>query len=91
MCEGCYGLVGVVHALNNARAIEIVDYYLLAATALALEDKLGHTGLVGLYLHAFVYITIGMAGNSDGLFPVLHHRMYGWYRYGSTEHGAVEY
>ena len=75
MSERTDTLVGVVHALDNAGTLEVVNLYFLVLAALSVEDKLGNTWLVGTNLHTLVDIAVSMTGYGDRLLPVLHYRM----------------
>ena len=79
-----------MHTLNNACALEVVDYHFLVLAAFAVEYQLCNAGLVGSQLNAFVDIPVCMACNGDGLFPVLHSRAYAGDGYRRAEHCAVK-
>ena len=87
--KGANRLVGVMHALDNARCVEVMDHHFLVLAALAVEDELGHTGLIGPQFHTLVHIAVSMARNGYRFFPVFHHRVDGRNGYRSPENGAV--
>ena len=60
MRERADGLVGVVHALNDTGAFEVVYLYLLMLAALSVEDELCRSRLVGAELHTLVDVAVGM-------------------------------
>ena len=82
-------LVGIVHTLNNASAIEVMDFNLLLLATLTLEHEFSYSRFIGTNLHALVYISISMTGDSDRLLPVLHTWVNARNGDRSTEHGTV--
>ena len=84
------GLVQVVHTLEDALALELVDHHFLVLAANAVKDELGNTGFVGTQLNTLVNVAIGMTSDGDGLFPVLHHGLDARDGDGSAEYGTVE-
>ena len=89
MSEATDTLIGIVHALDNASTIEVMDFNFLFLAALALKHELGSSWLVGTKLHALIYIAIGMTGDGDRLLPVLHTWVNTWDGDRSTEHGTI--
>ena len=89
MSEATDALVGIVHALDNTSAIEVVDFNLLLLATLALEDKLGNAWLISTKFHTLIYIAVGMTSNGDWLLPVFHTRVNAWDGDRSTEHRTV--
>ena len=83
-------LVGVVHSLKHASALECVHYNLLVLAAFAVEYELGNARLVSANLNALVYVAVCMTCNGDRLLPVAYCRMDARDSDRSTEYGTVE-
>jgi len=88
--EGTDRLIDVVHALDDARAVELVDNNLFLLAALALEDELGNASLFAAHLYAFIDVAIGVTGDGDGLLPRANLRLDARQLDRSAEHRTIE-
>ncbi len=78
-------------ALPDGGAVDLLDHQrLFLAGLIALEGHGADAGLGGIHIHRFVYITVGMTGDGDGLLPVLDHGLDGGDADGGAEDRAVQ-
>ena len=85
------GIVLVVLALQHTGTFKIEHGGTLLGAVGTGEQQLCLTGTGDAELRALVHVAIGMAGDGDGLFPVLDHRLDAVDHDGGTEHGAVQH
>ncbi len=90
-CKGCDRLLGIMHTLYYSGTVEFMYglSYLLAKQIGIYYLSLTGTG--NLKLHIFIYITVGMAGQSDRLLPVTHTRLYTFNYDRRSEYSAVKH
>ena len=65
----------VVLALPHGGPVHLLHGNGLLRAALALKGHGTHAGLGGVQVHALIHVAVGMPGDGNGLFPVLHHGM----------------
>ena len=90
MREGLNGGVLVVDALQDARALKVVDGLSKGIAVLAGEDELRLALFGDAVLGALVQVAVRMTGNGDRLLPVLHDRLDAVDGDRGAEDGAVE-
>ena len=89
--EGQDRVVPVVHGLQHAGAVEVVDRLAAQLRAVVVgEHQLRLTGAGDAVLHRLIYVAVGVAGDGDGLFPAGHHRLHTGNEDGGAEHRAVQ-
>ena len=89
MSKAADALVGIVHTLDNAGTIKVVDFHLLLLSALTLEHEFGYSWFIGTDLHTLIYISVCMTGDGDRLLPILHTRVNTWDSDRCTEHSTI--
>ena len=89
-CEALDGRVEVVHALGDARAVELVDELARLGAVGGGVDELHFAGTGNAQLRVLVHVAVGVAGDGDGLYPVVHARLDARHGDGRAEHRAVE-
>ena len=90
MRKGADGAVLVVHALQYPGALKIVHRLPEAGAVFAGKDQLRLPLLRHTVLGALIYVAIGVTGDGDGLFPVLHNGLDGIDHDGRAEHRSVQ-
>ena len=88
--EGTDGGILVVGALPHGGTVHLLDYHGLLFTRDTPEGHGALTRLVSVEIHALVHVAVGVTGDSDGLFPVLHHGLDGVDQDGGAEHSTVQ-
>ena len=91
MSERADALVCVVHALENASTLEVVDNHLLVLATLAVEDEFSNTSFFSTDFNTLIDIAIGVTSNRNRLFPSRNIGLNTLYYYGCTENGSVHY
>ena len=77
-------------ALPHGGAVHLLDHHGLFLSRDASEGHGALAGLVRVEIHALIDVAVGVTGDGDGLFPVLHHGTDGVDEDGRAEHGAVQ-
>ena len=85
------GGVQVVHALDHAGPLELVDELAGLAAVGGGEDELGAAGPGHADLGVLVDVTVGMAGDGDGALPAADDWLDAAHHDGRAEHGAVQH
>ena len=85
------GIILVVLSLQHTGTLKIKDGGALLAAVCTGEHQLCLACTGNAELGALIHIAVGVAGDGDGLFPVLDHRLDAVDHNGRAEHGAVQH
>ena len=86
-----YGVIQIVHALNDTGAGEVVDQLSCLGAVLSRINQLCFSRSRNAHFCIFIDISVCMTGNRDRFFPVAHARLDAFYDNRGTENGSVEH